>query len=159
MSEDERKPASDGSPEDQGRARGGIERRRHARYGYSSHVFVRVILVEETHSPSLLVAHTRNICSGGMMVEVENLPEHLYRRLICRQRPVRINAQIPGTEGQTVFFGKVAWHDYQETSRGTSCLMGTEFEQLRGEAQQALSGLLVRLHREATTMPQRDMNC
>ncbi|MBM3334919.1 PilZ domain-containing protein [Candidatus Sumerlaeota bacterium] len=135
----------DGRFEDDGRPRGGIERRRHPRYEYAADVLVRIVFMEETLSPSLMVAHTRDVGRGGMLVHIENLPEQHYRRLIRRQRPVRINAQIPGTDGETIFFGKVAWYDYQETSTGTSCLMGIEFEQLMGKAQETLNALLDRL--------------
>jgi hypothetical protein len=135
---------------------GGIERRRYPRFNFSAPVFVRMVLEEETFNPLRFMGHSRNISASGVLVEIEDLPENLYRSLIRSQRMVRVHAHIPETEGETVFFGKIVWYDYRATAGRTSCLCGVSFETLNPKAQTALTGLLQRLEANSQSLPKTE---
>jgi len=133
-----------------------MERRRDTRYNFSASVFVRLLIEEETFNPLRLPGQSRNIGSGGMLVEVQGLSEEQYKMLIRRQRMVRIHAELPEAEGETVFFGRVVWYDYWHTSKGTSCQLGITFETLHEKAEQVLANVLRRLETKATAILKPD---
>jgi hypothetical protein len=124
---------------------GGIEQRQHPRYDFFVPVFVRVLIGEETFNPLRFPGHSLNISAGGMMVEIESLPEAAYRKMIRQQRPVRVHMHLPEDKGETVFFGKIVWYDFRQTSAGTSCLLGMQFDALHAKEQEALGKLLEQL--------------
>jgi len=126
-------------------AQEGTEKRRHPRYDFSVPVFVRVLVEEESFNPLRFSGHARNISAGGILVEVEGLGESDYRLLIRRQRMARVHTQIPEGGGDTVFFGKIVWYDYRQTSHGTVCSLGIAFDVLREKEQKLLKELLERL--------------
>lgn len=132
---------------------GGPEKRRYPRYSYSVPVFVRVLIEEETFNPLRFPGRTSNISAGGMLVEIEGLSENDYRMLIHRQRMARIHTQIPEAGGDTVFFGKIVWYDYRDTSHGPVCNLGIAFEVLHEKEQKLLDELLQRLAEAAKTSP------
>jgi len=126
----------------------GPEKRRNPRFPFLVPVFVRVLIEEETFNPLRFPGQASNISAGGMLVEIEGLSENDYRMLIRRQRMARIHVQIPEA-GDAVFFGKIVWYDYRQTSHGTVCNLGIAFDVLREKEQKLLDGLLARLETDA----------
>jgi len=124
----------------------GAERRRFPRYDFRMPVFVRILVEEETFNPMRFPGHTRNVSLGGLLIETDGLSENDYKMLIRRQRMVRVHAQIPGVEGEVVFFGKICWYDYRCTSRKTACTVGISFEPLHEREEKILSDLLERIN-------------
>ncbi|MCX8035445.1 MAG: PilZ domain-containing protein [Candidatus Sumerlaeia bacterium] len=129
----------------------GAEKRRHARFDYSVPVFVRVLVEEETFNPLRFSGRSRNISRGGMLVQIPNLTESDYRRLILRQRMVRVQCQLPEIRTEAVFFGKIVWYDYRSSEAGPTCSLGIAFEQLHEKEEKMLSELLRKLEAGATS--------
>ncbi len=131
-------------------ASSGAEKRRHPRLDYSVPVFVRVLVEEETFNPLRFSGRSRNISRGGMLVQIPNLTESDYRRLIQRQRMVRVQCQLPEIRTEAVFFGKIVWYDYHTSEAGSTCSLGIAFEQLHEREERALSELLRKLEAAAS---------
>jgi hypothetical protein len=102
--------------------------RLHPRVDMVLPVALRILVEENTFSPFQCPGKTRNVSMGGMLVEIESLPEQLYKTLIRRQRLVRITLHY--LTYPTVLLGRIVWYDFRKTSRGSCCLVGIKFEDL-----------------------------
>lgn len=141
----ETNPAESAIPIAGGPPPSGIEKRKFPRFNYSVPVFVRVLVEEDTFNPMRFTGRSRNVSSGGMLVEVEGLSESDYSTLIRRQRMVRIHTQIPEVGSEIAFFGRIVWYDFRRMDRVASCLLGVSFEPLQEKEQAALDALLSQL--------------
>ena len=122
------------------------ERRRSPRYELALPVTVRIILEEETFSPLRLSGVTKDISVGGMLVEIDPMPETHYRALIRRARMVRVGLHDGGI--QTVLLGKVVWYDYQRGADSSRCSVGIAFDNLAEASRRFLQDLIERKARQ-----------
>ena len=108
------------------------ERRRHLRKPLNLALRMRIMIPEETFTPTLQIGYAKNMSPNGMLVHIAEFPHSLYAKLIQKPRYGRITIENAEQQQKIDITGTVVWVDYQRTDRSQDtapCFLGVQFDQ------------------------------
>lgn len=124
----------------------GAERRQSKRIDVNWQAKVELMFPEETFRPKPMNGIVKNFSKRGMLIFIAGVDQDMYRKLLARQRYMKVYLSVPESELSLEAVGKIVWVDYHANAKPeVFCNVGLFFENLVPAEERQLDSLLASL--------------